>query len=61
MLTNAERWRVRHLLASKDVPSVKLALVLGALYLTEDQGARWAVYDERATANELLEWVAAIA
>jgi predicted nucleic acid-binding protein len=58
MLTSAERRRVRHLLASKDVPSVKLALALGALYLTEDQGARWAVYDERATAEELLKWVA---
>ena len=57
LLTGAERWRVHHMLASKDVPSIKLAVTLGALYLTEDQGARWAVYDERATAEELLRWV----
>jgi predicted nucleic acid-binding protein len=54
MLTSAERWRVHHLLASKDVPSVKLALALGAFYLTKDRAARWAVYDERATAEELM-------
>jgi predicted nucleic acid-binding protein len=57
LLTAAERRRVRHLLASKDVPSVKLALTLGALYLTEDKPARWAVYNERATDEELLMWL----
>ncbi len=58
LLTATERRRVRHLLASKDVPSVKLALALGALYLTEDKPARWAVYNERATDEELSRWLA---
>lgn len=58
MLTPDEVWRVRHLLASKDVPSVKLAIVLGAYYLTEDQPAWKAVYDRDVDAETLLGWVA---
>jgi hypothetical protein len=58
ILTGAERRRVTHLLASKDVPSVILAMALGAFYLTEDRPARWAVYDERASSQDLLNWLA---
>jgi predicted nucleic acid-binding protein len=58
ILSGAERRRVMHLLASKDVPSVILAMALGAFYLTEDRAARWAVYDERASSQDLLNWLA---
>jgi len=57
MLAPEELWRVRHLLASKDVPSVKLAIVLSAFYLTQDQAAWKAVYDRDVTAEALLDWV----
>jgi predicted nucleic acid-binding protein len=60
ILTDDEQRRIRHLLTSKDVPSVMLALALRAFYLTEDQAARWAVYDTHANAEELLQWLDAL-
>jgi len=48
MLTPAERKRVTGLGTSKDVPSVTLALALGAFYLTKDRAAWHAVYGPEA-------------
>jgi predicted nucleic acid-binding protein len=60
LFTEAERLRVQRLNASKDVPSVRLAIALGALFLTKDQAPRAAVYDTRVSAGYLENWLSSI-
>lgn len=56
-LAPSERARVDSLGESKDVPSVTLALALGAFFLTKDRPARRAVYAVDATPEELDKWL----
>lgn len=59
VLSPDEHRRVAPLIArgSKDVPSVVLALALGAFYLTEDKAAWRAVYGHYADAEERFHWL----
>jgi predicted nucleic acid-binding protein len=57
VLMPRELARVHRLNKSKDVPSVVLAITLGAFYLTKDKAAWETVYDEKAHADEMLKWL----
>ncbi len=57
IFTPYELGRVRRLNASKDTPSVRLAMALGAFYLTKDEAPWQAVYDTLADKKTLLDWL----
>jgi predicted nucleic acid-binding protein len=57
LLAPSERARIDALGESKDVPSVTLALALGAFYLTKDRAARRAAYVVDATPEDLDKWL----
>jgi hypothetical protein len=57
ILHSDELRRVNAIGTSKDVPSVTLALALGAFYLTEDGPAWSAVYGESANRAERFRWL----
>jgi predicted nucleic acid-binding protein len=62
VLSPDEYGRVAPVIArgSKDVPSVILALALGAFYLTEDKAAWRAVYGHYVNADERFRWLEAL-
>lgn len=60
VLTQGELTRVRRLNESKDIPSVVLAMALGAFFLTKDEPAWEAVYDAKADPDELGRWLEAV-
>ena len=62
LLTDEEEGRVAALRArdEDDVPSVALALLLGAFFLSEDGPATTAVYGERRDNDELRGWRSAL-
>lgn len=57
VLTPDEFARIHLLNKSKDVPSVVLAMTLGAFYLSKDEAAWESVYDEKADAEEMFKWL----
>jgi predicted nucleic acid-binding protein len=57
LLMPHELARVHRLNKSKDVPSVTLAIILGAFYLTKDKAAWESVYDEKAHTDEMFKWL----
>lgn len=57
LLSPREAQRVTRLPDPDDMPSVTLALALGASFLTEDRAARLAVYVNDANAEERRRWL----
>jgi len=57
LLSPVERERVGQVGTSKDVPSITLALAIGALYLTKDLKAWAAVYGRAGDTDDLYDWL----